>query len=212
MTSPENIDATPSAQSHGISILIVDDDEDVCIFLSTMLSNHGYNAVSVSDPTKALKTIKTKRPQIVLLDLVMPKKSGIELLDDIRQFDSDLCVIIISAYPSFDNAVASFKGKVFDFVAKPFRTEDLLDILDKAVVHHKLASNLHERAMRRIAEGVRRLRVNKNFSMRQLAARSGLSTSLIHQVEHQSISPSLATIARLATALDVPLSYFFDDL
>ncbi len=66
-------------------ILIVDDDPDVVLFLSTVLQDQGYETLSSADGLEALEKVTSDRPDLILLDLMMPEKSGISLLSDLKQ-------------------------------------------------------------------------------------------------------------------------------
>ena len=69
-------------------ILIIDDDPDVVLFISTVLEDHGYRTVSAPDGREGLEKARTERPHLILLDLMMPRKSGISLLSDLKQDDT----------------------------------------------------------------------------------------------------------------------------
>lgn len=198
--------------SRKIRILVVDDDIDVCQYLESFLGKKGYSVKYLTDPEKAVPLLREESFQIVILDLVMPKLSGLELLDKIRRIDSDICIIILSAYPTFENAVSSFKNTVFDFLIKPFENDEIVKTLEEAIARYGLVSDLNQRAIQQISVQLRALRLKKNLSMRQLANRTGVSSSLIYQIEHAQTSPSLATMSRLATALKTPLKQFFQEL
>ncbi len=70
-------------------ILIIDDDPDVVVFLSTLLQDNGYETIEAEDGLQGLEKTKTERPDLILMDLMMPQKSGISLLTELKQ-DSDL--------------------------------------------------------------------------------------------------------------------------
>ncbi|MBD3382089.1 MAG: response regulator [candidate division Zixibacteria bacterium] len=195
-----------------INVLVIDDDPDVCKFLEHFLVKHEYEVVSVNDPEHALPMLKKQNFQIILLDIVMPKLDGVEVLKQIRHFDKDVCVIVLSGYPTFDRARDTFKNECYDFLTKPFESERLLSVLDGAVKKYGLKSDLNQLATQQIAETVKQKRAEYKLSLRQLANRTGLSTSLIYQIEHAQTTPSVATLSRLSTALDTPLEDFFKGL
>jgi DNA-binding NtrC family response regulator len=195
-----------------IKILVIDDDEDVCQFLERFLTRHNYLVRYTTEPGKAIPILKDEMFQIVILDVVMPEIDGVELLKMIRRADSDICVIILSAYPTFDNAVETFRSDAFDFITKPFETDELLKVLERAAKKRGLVSDLGRLTTEQVAKSVRRLRTIQNLSLRQLASRTGLSPSLIFQIEHAQTSPSLATITKLASALKTPVAEFFTDI
>jgi two-component system alkaline phosphatase synthesis response regulator PhoP len=66
-------------------ILIVDDDQDVILFLSTLLSDHGYDTIDASNGREGLEKAKSECPDLILLDLMMPQKSGISMLADLKE-------------------------------------------------------------------------------------------------------------------------------
>ncbi|RLB37383.1 MAG: response regulator [Deltaproteobacteria bacterium] len=69
----------------GKRILIIDDDPDVVVFLSTLLQDHGYQTLEAADGQEGLEITKAERPDLILMDLMMPQKSGISLLSELRQ-------------------------------------------------------------------------------------------------------------------------------
>ncbi len=195
-----------------INILVVDDDVDVCQYLQSFLTSHNFTVEYLTDPVQLMPKLKESMFQIIILDLVMPSVSGLELLKDIRKFDKDICVIMLSGYPTFDRAVEAFRSEVFDFLTKPFENEELLAILERVIKKYGLQSDLNQKAVDQIASEIRRLRTDQKLSLRQLASRTGLSPSLIYQIEHAHTAPSLATVSRLATALNTPLEDLFKGL
>lgn len=195
-----------------IKALIVDDDKDVCKFLKRILEKRNYSVMICNDPREVSSLLNKHNFQIILLDIVMPKKDGIEVLKEIKEIDDSICVIIISAYPTLDRAFDSLRNEAFDFLPKPFTSEKFASTLDNAEEKYGLISNLYQIAVKQIAKKVSDLRSKKNLSLRQLANRSNLSPSLIYQIEHAESAPSLSTLAKLSSALQTNLSYFFEEL
>ncbi|MBD3219465.1 MAG: response regulator [candidate division Zixibacteria bacterium] len=192
-----------------VGILIIDDDEDVCQYLKQFLEEQNFDVDFITDSQKAVSTIKGNSYQIVILDIVMPKVDGIELLQNIKKEDDDLCVIMLSGYPTFERARETFKHDCFDFLTKPFEKETLLETIKGAIKEYGLVTDLNQKATHLIAQRVHDLRMEKKLSLRQLANRTGLSPSLIYQVEHAQTTPSVATISRIAAALNSEMEYFF---
>jgi DNA-binding NtrC family response regulator len=195
-----------------INILIIDDDIDVCHYLDGFLSNNNFKVKFTTDPEKSIPLIREEMFQIIILDIVMPKINGMELLKQIRQIDSDICVIILSGYPTFEYAREAFKSDCYEFISKPFENSRLLEVINKAINKWGMISDLNQIATNNIASIVKRLRNDQSLSLRQLANRTGLSPSLIYQIEHSQTTPSLATLSKLATALNTTLEHFFKGL
>ena len=113
------------AQRAKLRILVIDDDEDICLYLKDFLGREGFRVTTVTKPLDALPEIRAGRHQIVLLDVRMPDIDGVELLREIRAVDSDVCVIVMTAYPSVESAIDTMKADAFDYLRKPFELEQL---------------------------------------------------------------------------------------
>ncbi|HDS01428.1 MAG TPA: response regulator, partial [candidate division Zixibacteria bacterium] len=153
--------------------------------------------------------IKNNNYQIIILDIIMPGVDGVKLLQSIKGLDSDLCVIMLSGFPTFERARETFKNGCFDFITKPFENEALLETINGEIKEYGFITNLNQKATSIIAQRVHDLRAERKLSLRQLANRTGLSPSLIYQVEHGQTTPSIATISRIASALNSEMEYFF---
>src|SRR5262245_13545651 len=118
---PESLE---QAQPSPLNILVVDDDKDVCEYLQDFLSADGYSVSVVNDPTQALDALKEHEFHVAILDLMMPKLSGIDLLGQIRHMDDDIAIIILTGYPSLESATASIEHDVSAYIRKPFSIDD----------------------------------------------------------------------------------------
>ena len=115
-------------------ILIVDDEPDMLKLLEMILKEKTpYETVTTNNPLEALDLVKRGGFDAVIADLKMPGLDGVELLDAIKQVDEDIPVIIITAYGTVESAVESMQKGGFDFITKPFRKEQILYTIDKAL-------------------------------------------------------------------------------
>lgn len=195
-----------------VRILIVDDDPDVCEYLQKFLQRDGYDVNAITDPTQVLDELRENPYQIIILDLKMPGISGEELLREIRAIDSDICIIIYTGYPTVDSAVETMKHQVFDYIKKPFNIEDFRAIIRKAVQDKGLVVSPEARLNQEIGNKIRTLRKKKVLTLKQLANRTGLSVSLISQIELAKTSASVSTLYKIACALGIKIGYFFSDI
>lgn len=195
-----------------VRILIVDDDPDVCEYLERFLSKDGYEVTTIGNPTKVLDELKDKTYQIIVLDLKMPGLSGEQLLRQIRGVDSDICIIIYTGYPSVDSAVETMKQHVFDYIKKPFNIEDFRAVIRRAIQEKGLIMTPEAWLNQEIGLRIRGLRKKKNLTLKQLANRTGLSVSLISQIELAKTSASVSTLYKLASALGIKIGHFFSEL
>ena len=117
------------------TILIIDDEEDICSTLSKILTAQGYKTLTSLDATNGLNQIKKNVVDLVLLDVWLEgsKKNGIELLKIIKNFNINLPVILISGHGNIEMAVNSIKKGAFYFIEKPFKSEKLFLLIDRAL-------------------------------------------------------------------------------
>lgn len=123
-------------------LLLVDDEEDFRRATATALSRRGFTVTDAANGDEALEAIKHELPDVVILDLKMPGKSGIETLQEIRRIDADLPVIILTGHGDLEAAMAGIKLDIIDFLQKPVD----MDRLSKHI--HRLLDRDAEVAMR----------------------------------------------------------------
>ena len=193
-----------------LRVLVIDDDEDICLYLKEFLTREGYRVTTVTKPLDALPEIKEGRHQIVLLDVRMPDVDGVALLREIRAIDSDICVIVMTAYPSVESAVDTMKADAFDYLRKPFELEQLRSVITRAVREKGLMIDAEERVNQILGARIRQLRKERSLTLKQLANKTALSVSLISQIELGKSAASVSTLRKLATALGVTMSYLFE--
>ena len=100
-------------------VLVVDDEEIVCELLVEMLEAYGYQAQTETNGRNVIDLLWQEHFDVVLLDLVMPDISGLELLRQLKQSFEELPVIMVTGYGSIETAVESMRAGASDFVTKP---------------------------------------------------------------------------------------------
>ena len=193
-----------------LKILVIDDDKDMCDFLTGFLTEEGYIVKTLNKGSKVISELKKENYQIVLLDLKMPDIKGEEVLKQIRRTDTDICIIVITAYPSIDSAIETLKNEAYDYIKKPFKIAELREVIQSAVKKKGLVANPEEILNIEIGNKVRGLRKQLKLTLKQLAGRTGLSVSLISQIELAKTSASVSTLHKLSRALNMDLVYFFE--
>lgn len=106
-------------------ILVVDDTVNIRVMLSDFLSQHGYEILTASDGTEALKIVKSAKLDLVLLDIMMPNMDGYQFISQLRK-ESNLPVIMITARQAEADIVRGFELGADDYITKPFRLRELL--------------------------------------------------------------------------------------
>ena len=117
------------------NILIVDDDKDICLTLSKILNSKGFQVSVANNSDAAISVIKGSSIDLVLLDVWLEgsKKDGLELLKIIKNYNPITPVILISGHANVEMAVKAIKQGAFYFIEKPFKSEQLFLIIDKAI-------------------------------------------------------------------------------
>ncbi|HVV70786.1 MAG TPA: response regulator, partial [Verrucomicrobiae bacterium] len=108
-------------------VLLVDDDPLILKLFRDGLARHDFQVETASDGLEAMKMLRAARPDIVILDLMMPNLSGLDLLAQIRAADDDIAVIILTGHPSLDSATASIQHEVSAYIHKPFTPAEFRD-------------------------------------------------------------------------------------
>ncbi|MDR4509429.1 MAG: response regulator [Candidatus Brocadiaceae bacterium] len=195
----------------GIRILVVDDDTDYNAYLTKFLTDEGYTTKGITMPLETLDILSREQFHIVILDLKMPRISGTELLKEIKSRHQNICVIVLTGYPSFTTAVETMKLDAFDYLKKPFDLNDLRKALLNAQKTYCLIGNAKDKLKSNVGKKLKLLRKSKKITQKQLANRTGLSPSLLSQIENGLIAASLTTLDKLSASLNVRLSYFLEE-
>ena len=125
-------------QNEKSHVLVVDDEPFVLEAVALLLDRSGYNVSACGHPRDALNKLQSNKVDIVLTDIKMPEMSGIELLEEIRKFNTEVPVILMTAYAELDMAIDAIKNGAFDFLLKPFKSEYLIQCMERAAEHGRL--------------------------------------------------------------------------
>ncbi|MFZ9308905.1 MAG: response regulator transcription factor [Candidatus Nanopelagicales bacterium] len=107
-------------------ILIIEDEDRIASFIKSGLESHGYQVDVVNDGIEALQWAKYSNPDLILLDIGLPGKSGIEILNELRGTGDNVPVIILTARDSVSDRVSGLELGANDYMSKPFAFEELL--------------------------------------------------------------------------------------
>lgn len=126
-------------------ILITDDDMDLRELLTEAVKNWGYEVSVARDGDEALRKLRMERFDIVITDLMMPGMDGLALLQKIKDLDKEILVIIITGYATIETAVKAIESGAYDYIAKPFRLDELMIVIKNACERLRLV--LQNRAL-----------------------------------------------------------------
>ena len=116
-------------------VLVVDDEADIRDLVAGILSDEGYSVRTATDSESALAAIRARKPALLILDIWMAGggMDGLELLDLVKALDADLPVIMISGHGNIESAVSSIKRGAYEFLEKPFKSDRLLLVVERAL-------------------------------------------------------------------------------
>ncbi len=116
-------------------ILIVDDQEDIRLTLSNILQDEGYNPRQATNGPEALEQVKIRRPHLIILDIWFNdnRLDGLQTLDLLKQLHPHVPVVMISGHGNIETAVSALKKGAYDFIEKPFKTDRLLNIIQRGL-------------------------------------------------------------------------------
>ena len=124
-----------SKTASGADVLVVDDEADIRELVSGLLEDEGYAVRTASDADQALAALRARKPALMVLDIWMQGggMDGLELLDMVKGLDPDLPVVMISGHGNIETAVSALKRGAYDFIEKPFKSDRLLVVVERAL-------------------------------------------------------------------------------
>lgn len=119
-------------------VLVVDDDRLIREQAREILTHAGFEVAGLPDGREIFDRIRGNMVDVILLDIVLPEGSGLDMLPLIKGLDPDLPVIIVTGHPSLDVAVEALKGGAYDFIQKPFAPEQIVSAVRRAAERRRL--------------------------------------------------------------------------
>jgi DNA-binding NtrC family response regulator len=136
------------------TILIADDDPDIRDILKDALISLGARTITATNGQECLDHVEADAPDLLLLDIEMPGKNGLDVLKELRRRRNEATVIMITAYGTIDRAVQAMKQGAFDFITKPFDLDHIAFVVQKALERERLKQGL-ERFTEEVSERYR---------------------------------------------------------
>lgn len=149
-------------------VLVVDDDQGLRLTVKNTIENMGkFHVDEAFDGVNALEKIKTGAYNLVILDVDMPRMNGLAALSAIKEFDPSIIAIIMTAYANLNDAVKAVKDGAYNYIAKPIKSEDLVELVNKALAAHNLISEVAASAPQLAMENGRKM-IGANAQMRKV--------------------------------------------
>jgi DNA-binding NtrC family response regulator len=175
---PSSVTATESKGA----VLIVDDEEAIRESLEALLELEGYEVLTAPDAGQGLIALQRRSYDLVLLDLMLPDRSGLEVVEEIRRADNDTPVVMLTAYGSVENAVAAIKLGADNFLTKPWNNDKLLLEIEQTIRRRRL-----ERENRQLRDTLQ-----KRYSFSNIIGKSEVMQEVFDLVAQ--VAPTRSTV------------------
>lgn len=194
---------TVAARETAADIAVLDDDLDFRTYLEDFLKDESvYSVRAFANAAELYNGCEERSPDIVLLDMKMGDVTGDKVLEQLLTRWPGMCVIIITGYPSLEDMRATFKLKVFDYLSKPFSLAQLRQVLKNAIDAFGLGRSPQDRLRERLGHSIKMMRVERDWSLRDLANHTRLSVSQISAIERGANLPSIESLLAICRAFD----------
>lgn len=184
-------------------IVVIDDDEPVRELLASVIEKEGYVCKTFASAPEALRRIADVAPILIIADISMPEMSGIEFMHELRKSHPQTPVIVLTGYADQSTFREALRYRVSDFLAKPFLVETVQQSLRKVL---GVDDSFVEQFLETVTHRLREARLALGLKQSEVAARCGMSTSQVSQIELRQSTPSLASLLRLCKALHLSVS------
>ncbi|WP_319406930.1 sigma-54 dependent transcriptional regulator [uncultured Desulfosarcina sp.] len=164
------------------TILIVDDEKNYTLILSAILEDEGFETLTANSGPEALETLSQSDVDLVVTDMKMPIMDGIDLLENIKEKDADLPVIMMTAHGTVEKAVEAMQKGAYNYILKPFDNERLVLYVNKAISMYRVVKE--NRQLRRAVEG--------RYSFHNIIGKSKAMQDVFHLI--RKVAPAMATV------------------
>jgi DNA-binding NtrC family response regulator len=184
-----------------IDIAVLDDDLDFRTYIEDFLRDEGrYTVRTFAHPDSLYAAAENQVPDIVLLDMKMGEFTGEKVIEQLQLRWPGICIIIVTGYPSLEDMRATFRLRVFDYLAKPFSLAQLRQTLHNAIERFNLGRTPQDRLRERLGHRIKLMRVERDWSLKDLASTTRLSVSQISSIERGANLPSIESLLAICRA------------
>jgi DNA-binding NtrC family response regulator len=194
---------TPELDAQLVDVAVLDDDLDFRTFIEDVLSDEGRYAIrTFARPEELFEAGEQKQPEIVLLDMKGGDFRGDKVMEQLLSKWPGVCVIVVTGYPSLEDMRATFKQRAFDYLAKPFSIAQLRQTLKNAIDAYGLGRTAQDRLREKLGHRIKMLRVERDWSLKDLANAAKLSVSQISSIERGANLPSIESLLAISRAFE----------
>ncbi|TPV95965.1 MAG: response regulator [Myxococcales bacterium FL481] len=186
-----------------LRVLVIDDDPSICEYLDKLLTREDCDVTTCCQPREGLQLIENDDYHIVILDLQMPDRPGMDLLSDIRRQDQNVAVIILTGFPTLESATNAISLDISAYMQKPFSGEEMRDTIAAVARKKGIMVRPEDELHISIGRQIRKHRKDRSMPLRVLSQRVHMSISLLSQIERAERPASISHLYRIANALEM---------
>ncbi|EMY14215.1 response regulator receiver domain protein, partial [Leptospira weilii str. Ecochallenge] len=136
-------------------MLVIDDEFEIRTVLERVISREGYRVLLAKDFDSAFEIIRSQKIDVVISDIVMNGKNGIEVTKEVRKINENIPVILMTGNPDLATAEEAVRNRVFDYISKPIRRTSILEVLKKAEIEKEIRDRHTETLIRSETENTK---------------------------------------------------------
>lgn len=192
-----------------IRILVIDDEAPICNLIRAALQQPGFAVELVSDPRAIEAALAARVYHLIITDYVLPGIDPERLFAWLHREQADASVIVITGYPSMDSVLSSLRNRVYDYITKPFRPDQIREVVHRCLEARGLLRLTEEALRENLGNFIRDRRKAQNLTLAQLAERTKISLGYLSQIELGKNSASLETLYRICLGLGIKMADLF---
>jgi DNA-binding response OmpR family regulator len=199
-------------RSSEVHILVLDDDAAVGRVIQATLAPNDFRVEAVCDPQQMGEALRGPEYHLIILDYVLPGLAPDQVLEWIREYQSQASIIVVTAYPSIDSALNCLRARTFDYITKPFSVAQLQKTVLRCLEGRGLL-RMSERALcEALGACIRERRKALGLTLAQMAQRTKVSLGYLSQIELGKNSASIDTLYKISLGLGVKMADLFQTL
>jgi DNA-binding response OmpR family regulator len=196
-------------RSSEVRVLVLDDDEAVCRVIQAALAPNDFSVAVINDPTAMESALRSQEYHLIILDYVIPGLESDQLLQWIRECQSQASLIVVTAYPSIDSALHCLRARTYDYLTKPFPVAQLQQTVLRCLEGRGLL-RMSERALcEALGAVIRERRKGLGLTLAQMAQRTKVSLGYLSQIELGKNSASIDTLYKISLGLGIKMADLF---
>jgi DNA-binding response OmpR family regulator len=180
---------------------VIDDDANIREFLTDFLHLEGFEVTALADPSVAVERICDGRFDLIMLDVMMPKICGLDLLPEIRVVDGNIPVIIMTSCPSLETVLSAIPHGIAGYIGHPLTVPELREAILRVTTKKGFMLRGEDALLAAIGKQIRNLRKARSMTLKHVARWTNLSVTQLSQIERGETILSVSDLCKVADAL-----------